>query len=306
MSKTTEQYRSDLITLLQNFDASCPNLREKVLKLIPVWDHLSALGTSMLPHEIARSGRKRLLHYFRQYPKTVLSRKELAIVAGIDDWPRRVRELRQDFGWNIASGLSVKEMIDTEDVSINGDLPDCTAMAPDDYIMLSPEQDRDAAHRWKIANDIRKGSGGAQAKILAFLLENVGKPVSGEELRYVTKDKSEWARRTRELRTEEGWQICTHWNGRPDLPPGMYVLESTQQLPAHDRKINDKTRREVLVRDNHVCQLCGWSHEKWNPSDPRHLELHHIEHHASGGANEKENLKTLCNICHDQEHKKLK
>ncbi len=82
----------------------------------------------------------------------------------------------------------------------------------------------------------------------------------------------------------------------------MYVLESTQQLPTHDRKISDKTRREVLVRDNHVCQLCGWSHEKWNPSDPRHLELHHIEHHASGGANEKENLKTLCNICHDKEH----
>lgn len=302
MSKTTEQYQSALIDLLQNFDASCPDLREKVLALVPAWDLLNSLGKSMIPYEIARSGRARLLHYFQQYPRTVLSRKELAVVAGIDDWPRRVRELRKEFGWNIASGLAIKEMLAAGEFEVGDDLPDCSQMTPDDYIMLSTEQDREAAHRWRVANDIRNGTGGAQAKLLAFFLENVGKSVSGEELRYVTKDKSEWARRTRELRTEEGWQICTHWNGRPDLPPGMYVLESDQQLPVHDRKIDDTIRRAVLVRDNHTCQTCGWSHEQWNPSDPRHLELHHIEHHASGGTNDAKNLRTLCNICHDKEH----
>jgi hypothetical protein len=303
MSQTAEHYQASLINLLQNFDASCPDLREKVLDLVPAWDLLNSLGKSLIPYEIARSGRARLLHYFQQYPKTVLSRKELAIVAGIDDWPRRVRELRKEFGWNIASGLAMKEMLSAGESESGNGLPDCSHMTPDDYIMLSSEQDRDAAHRWRVANDIRKGTGGAQAKLLAFFLENVGKPVSGEELRYVTKDKSEWARRTRELRTEEGWQICTHWNGRPDLPPGMYVLESTRQLPAHDRKIDDKVRREVFVRDNHTCQTCGWSHNLWNPSDPRHLELHHIKHHATGGKNLEGNLKTLCNVCHDQEHR---
>jgi len=35
------------------------------------------------------------------------------------------------------------------------------------------------------------------------------------------------------------------------------------------------------------------SHDEWNPSDPRHLELHHIEHHVKGGENVEGNLKTL-------------
>jgi 5-methylcytosine-specific restriction endonuclease McrA len=82
----------------------------------------------------------------------------------------------------------------------------------------------------------------------------------------------------------------------------MYVLESDRQIPAHDRRIDDRVRRTVLVRDNHTCQECGWSHERWTPSDPRHLELHHMEHHVTGGSNEADNLKTLCNVCHDQQH----
>ncbi|MGE4489354.1 MAG: HNH endonuclease, partial [Kiritimatiellales bacterium] len=243
MSKTTEQYRSELIALLQNFDPSDSDLRKKVLSLVPAWDLLRNLGTATIPHEIARSARDRILHYFQKYPRTIISNRELMVISGISEWARRVRELRREFGWDIVNGLAIKEMTDAEDLTQAHGLPDCSSMTKDDYIMLSTEQDREAAHRWRVANDIRKGSGGAQIKILQFLLKNVGMPVSGEELRYVTKDKSEWARRTRELRTEEGWQICTHWNGRPDLPPGMYVLESDRQLPAHDRKIDDKVRR---------------------------------------------------------------
>jgi len=49
-----------------------------------------------------------------------------------------------------------------------------------------------------------------------------------------------------------------------------------------------------------------WSHGEWNPSDPRHLELHHIEHHDKGGDDVAENLKTLCNVCHDVLHRKEK
>lgn len=303
MSQSAEQYKNELITLLRNFDTTATfDLRKKVLSLVPAWDLLRNLGTATIPHNIARSARGRILYYFQQYPKTIISNRELMVTSGISEWARRVRELRREFGWDIVNGLAIKEMLEAEELTNDTGLPNCSGMTKDDYIMLSTEQDREAAHRWRVANDIRKGSEGAQSKILAFLRENIGQPVSGEELRYVTKDKSEWARRTRELRTEEGWQICTHWNGRPDLPPGMYVLESDRQLPVHDRKINDQVRRSVLVRDNHACQNCGWTHEKWNPSDPRHLELHHVEHHVNGGTNAGENLKTLCNICHDHEH----
>ena len=51
---------------------------------------------------------------------------------------------------------------------------------------------------------------------------------------------------------------------------------------------------------------CGWSHDEWNPSDPRHLELHHIKHHVKGGENVEGNLKTLCTVCHDKVHRREK
>jgi hypothetical protein len=175
-------------------------------------------------------------------------------------------------------------------------------MGADDYIMISLEQDREAAYRWELANKIRRSKKGAKASVLEFLLKNVGRPVPGDELRYVAGDKTEWARRVRELRTEDGWQICTHWNGRPDLKPGIYVLESARQLPKHDRTIPDPVRREVLVRDACTCQNCGWTREQWSPDDARHLELHHIKPHAKGGENTPGNLTTLCNVCHDAKH----
>lgn len=34
------------------------------------------------------------------------------------------------------------------------------------------------------------------------------------------------------------------------------------------------------------------------------MELHHVEHHRDGGTNNRENLVTLCNVCHDVVHKK--
>ncbi|WP_198145987.1 HNH endonuclease [Desulfonatronovibrio magnus] len=113
----------------------------------------------------------------------------------------------------------------------------------------------------------------------------------------------EWARRVRELRTELGWPIVTKSTGRPDLAIGAYTLEADRQGYEHDRKIPDNIRREVLRRDGYKCSECSWSHEEWNPSDPRHLELHHIQYHAKGGKNTKENLQTFCTVCHDKIHK---
>lgn len=130
----------------------------------------------------------------------------------------------------------------------------------------------------------------------------MGKPVTGEELSYVAKS-SEWAKRTRELRTEEGWPISTKMSGDPYLPVGVYVLETDRQAPVHDRHIPEAVRRQALKRDTYTCKRCGWSYSLWNPSDPRFLELHHIVHHAKGGKNNLENLVIYCDICHDEVHK---
>jgi len=295
---TPDELRLQLIKLLDNFDKQLKqrDLRQKVLALVPAFHKLRDLGSSLIPHNTAASARDRILAYFQKYPSTIIHGDELMVVSGIQDYPRRIRELRCEFGWNIASGMTLIEM-NEEYPQIDGTL------YPEEYSLLDTKQDREAAYRWKMANEIRKKNIGSREKILEFLLSNIGKPVTGEELRYVTDNKSEWARRVRELRSEKGWMITTHATGRPDLPVGSYVLESDRQSPEHDRKIPDPVRCAVLVRDNYTCTQCGWSQKQWNPADPRHLELHHVKPHVRGGANTEDNLTTLCNICHDDRHR---
>ena len=129
--------------------------------------------------------------------------------------------------------------------------------------------------------------------------------MTGEELKYLAKDRSEWARRVRELRTEDGWPVMTKVSGVRELPVGVYVLEEDRQAPAHDRKIPDPVRVAVLERDNFSCKKCMWNRADANPGDTIRnlLELHHIEHHAARGENVESNLITLCNMCHDDVHR---
>jgi hypothetical protein len=172
-------------------------------------------------------------------------------------------------------------------------------------MLPSVERDADAAERWRSANRIRKSKSGVKEKILQYFLQNVGKEITGEELRYLAGGKSEWARRVRELRTEEGWSIMSKSTGQPMLPVGVYVLEDAVQAPPHDRRIPDRIRYAVIQRDGYSCIDCKWDSRKdWSRSAPRHLELHHRIAHVLGGDNTEENLVTLCNICHDARHRR--
>ena len=288
--------------LIRNFESElqAAELRPKVLALVPIFQKLRDLGKALIPSEYASAARDRILYYLRKYPGIVIAGDELLVVSGIQEYARRVRELRVQFGWIVASGVTIKDMSEDQDAEIPYELK---AMKPSDYVLLNENQDRDAAHRWNVANTIRKERGSVRDKILKYLRANVGKAVTNEELRYVAGDKTEWARRVRELRTEFGWPIATKSTGRPDLGVGVYVLQADRQSPEHDRHIEDDIRRDVLRRDGYKCQECNWSHDGWNPSDPRHLEIHHIKHHAKGGENIKENLKSLCTVCHDKIHR---
>ena len=298
-----ELVRRRVEELIRNFESELQTeeLRLKVLALIPIFHNLRELGKALIPSEYASAAKDRILYYFRKYPGIVIAGDELLVVSGIQEYARRVRELRVQFGWAVASGVTIKEMREDQDAEIPNELK---AMKPSDYVLLNEMQDRDAAHRWNVANTIRKEHGSVRDKILKYLRANVGKPVTNEELRYVAGDKTEWARRVRELRTEFGWPVATRSTGRPDLSIGVYVLQADRQSPEHDRLIADDIRREVLRRDGYKCQECNWSHEEWNPSDPRHLEIHHIKHHVKGGANIKENLKSFCTVCHNKIHRK--
>lgn len=298
-----EKYRSQLIELLKNFEEHMKNseLRTQVLELVPATDLLQNLGASLVPGPDTGSARARILAYMKKHVGIVLSGDELMVVAGISEYARRVRELRVEHGWKILTGITLKNMELEELIALFG--TEKPKLSPDQYILLSSKHDAEAAYRWNAANDIRKEKNtGVRDKILKYFRSFVGKEISGEELRYVAGDKTEWARRTRELRTEFGWPVVTKFTGRPDLPIGIYVLEEDRQAPEHDRKIPEAVYRTVLMRDKYACQDCGWTHEQWNRSDPRHLEAHHIKRHVDGGSNTADNLTALCNICHDVRH----
>jgi len=303
--KSPDELRRKLVELLENFESKLyeDNLRAQVQSLVPVNHILRDLGSSLIKEQDANSARDRILSYFRSYPSVVLHGDELMVVAGISEYGRRIRELRKEHGWPILSGNSLKDMADDDP---NFNLPgDTEFIGTDSYFLLEDKQDREAAFRWNIANEIRKSDLSVKEKLLSFFRKNVGRKITGEELKYLAKDRSEWARRVRELRTEEGWPIFTKVSGMPDLSVGIYVLEMDRQAEVHDRRIPDPVRVKVLERDEYTCKICNWNIAGRDPSDRLRnlIELHHIEHHVDGGKNVVENLICLCNICHDDVHR---
>lgn len=281
------------------------------MALVPAFYALRDLGSSLLPTPEGTSGRERILSYLLQFPLTVIEGGELMAVSGIDDWARRVRELRVEHGWWIYSGVTFQEICsenleekDTITATL-GISPD--QIGPDDYVLMSTTRDERAAQRWKQQNAIRRKDISVQDKILEYFRLNVGQQITGEELRYLANDRNEWPRRVRELRTEEGWPILTKNLGRDDLPVGVYMLEEDRQSPPHDRDIPDSVRVEVLERDLFSCTSCGWKREQRKPEDPRKsLELHHKIFHRHKGDNTAGNLIALCNVCHDKVHAESK
>ncbi len=306
--KEPEQLRKELLNLIERFEFKLKeeSLREQVLALVPANHTLRDLGGSLIRDEDVNSAKERILAYLKRYTRTLVQGDELMVVAGISEYARRIRELRVQCGWQVLSGAVVKKMVEEGDLQLEEiKANSLKEMKTDTYVLMSDEEDRDGAHRWNIANEIRKKKVGMKEKIIEYFRKNVGKVVTGEEIAYLANGNSEWARRCRELRTEEGWPIATKSSGRPDLPVGAYILEEDRQAEPHDRRIPDVVRVKVLDRDSHCCKICSWSYQDVRPHDRRHLlELHHIKHHAKGGENIAENLITLCNVCHDDVHKR--
>lgn len=138
-------------------------------------------------------------------------------------------------------------------------------------------------------------------KVLEYLLAHVGEVVTKNDLAQAAFPSTEWARRLRELRDEQGYRISSH-NDRLDLKPGEYVLESAEpaKLATAREPIPSKIKREVLERDGYTCQQCGAGAgdlDPWNP--PRRVRLH-VDHEVppeQGGQTEPPNLTTLCAHC---------
>lgn len=144
----------------------------------------------------------------------------------------------------------------------------------------------------------RKGS---KEKIREFLLANLGRVLSWQEIREAAGGVEQWSRRLRELRDEEGYQILSH-RDRSELRPGQYLIETDKQLPAFSREISAATRAYVLERNGYTCQMCGLAAGDPDPyGGPRKVRLHigHIIDKSKGGTDDPSNLRAVCTTCNE-------
>jgi hypothetical protein len=141
----------------------------------------------------------------------------------------------------------------------------------------------------------------ARKRLRDYFLSHLGQTLSSDELRAASGNISEWARRVRELRDEEGFVILTH-NDRADLKPGQYILLTATPEPAFERSISKETRAVVLDRNGFTCQICGAGAGEPHPHDPSRktrLHLGHIVDKSMGGEDTPSNLRAVCSVCNE-------
>ncbi|EHQ27689.1 HNH endonuclease [Mucilaginibacter paludis] len=141
---------------------------------------------------------------------------------------------------------------------------------------------------------------GSRSKLRDYFTENVGVVLDSNTLREIA-GTSEWARRVRELRNEEGMNIVTH-NDRSTLKPGEYMLVNLKPVPSFERGISKETRAFVLDRNGFTCQMCGAAAGEPNPFDAnRKTRLHigHIIDKSMGGSDDPGNLRAICSVCNE-------
>lgn len=210
--------------------------------------------------------------------------EELAEVSGIQEWARRVRELRVQEGYEISE------------------------LGSSTYRLESTAPDVERASLWKRANVIRRQQGSGLERIAALFDASVGEVVTRELVDYVGKI-SEASRRVRELRDEHGWPIDSHVDD-PTLGPGEYRLTSNDPQDRRDplqRLYPEDLRQTVFERDDYTCQVCGRDRRKAEAAgDARfYLEVHHkvaiaddLAEMPPAERNDIDNLTTLCHRDH--------
>jgi hypothetical protein len=125
--------------------------------------------------------------------------------------------------------------------------------------------------------------------------------LSSREIQAASGGAVEWARRVRELRNEDGYQILSH-KDRSDLKPGDYLLETIDRLPAFARGISKETRAFVLERNGYTCQMCGVAAGDPDPLGGNRtvrLTMGHIIDKSKGGDDSPRNLRAVCTNCNE-------
>lgn len=142
---------------------------------------------------------------------------------------------------------------------------------------------------------------GSKQLILEFFLRNIGKVVESKDIQKAGGGAVEWARRVRELRNEDGYQILSH-KDRANLKPNQYLMETIERVPAFARSISKETRAWVLERNGYTCQMCGAAAGDPDPLGGNRtvrLTMGHILDKSKGGDDTPQNLRAVCTNCNE-------
>lgn len=140
---------------------------------------------------------------------------------------------------------------------------------------------------------------GSKKLILALFLNNLGTVLESRQIQAASGGAVEWARRVRELRNEDGYQILTH-NDRTDLKRDQYLMETAVRRPAFARRISKRVRAHVLERNGYTCQMCGAAAgDPDSGGRPVRLHIGHIVDKSHGGSDDASNLRALCSTCNE-------
>lgn len=146
-----------------------------------------------------------------------------------------------------------------------------------------------------------KNRSGSKQKILNYFLQNLGSVLESKDIQEAAGGAVEWARRVRELRNEEGYQILSH-KDRADLKVGQYLLLTKKRVPAFKREISKETRAWVLERNGYTCQMCGVAAGDADPLGgvrTVRLTIGHILDKSKGGDDSPNNLRAVCTNCNE-------
>ena len=138
----------------------------------------------------------------------------------------------------------------------------------------------------------------ARDRIRDFFRQKVGKVVTTKQIRRVA-GISEYARRIRELRSDEGMQIQSHHDAA-DLKLGEYRLISLEPLNVRiSHKVDKAQRMRILERNGFMCSLCGLSASDPDPDNPARKVWLHVDHIDPDGPSTDDNLRVTCNLCNE-------
>lgn len=132
-------------------------------------------------------------------------------------------------------------------------------------------------------------------------MTNLGKIIESKDIQAASGGAVEWARRVRELRNEDGYQILSH-KDRAELKPNQYIMETIDRLPAFKRGISKETRAWVLERNGYTCQMCGVAAGDPDPAGSNRtvrLTMGHILDKSKGGDDTPQNLRAVCTSCNE-------